>query len=73
MSIILTPAQAAALARIADDVQETLQLHQVGEDPDVLIGWSGAAGPRMLLRADGAMEQIAERERSGSPSQRGRR
>lgn len=63
MSIILTPAQAAALARIADDVQETLQLHQVGEDPDVLIGWSGAARPRMLLRADGAVEPIAERER----------
>jgi len=63
VSIILTPAQAAALALIADDVRETLQLHQVGEDPDVLIGWGGAAGPRMLLRADGAMEPIADRER----------
>lgn len=63
MSTILTPAQATALARIADDAKATLQLHQVGEDPDVLVSWGGVARPRILLRADGVMEPIADRAR----------
>lgn len=61
MSINLTPEQALALARIAGDAGDPLRLHQIGEDPDVLITWGAAAGPRLLLRADGTTEPIAGR------------
>lgn len=63
MSIILTPAQAVALAGIVGDAQDSLQLHQVGEDPDVLITWGGVARPRLLVRPDGTTEPIARRYR----------
>lgn len=61
MSIILTPAQAVALARIAGDAEGPLRLHQVGEDPDLLVAWDAAAEPRLLVRADGTSEPIAGR------------
>lgn len=61
MSIILTPAQALALGRIAEGGQASLQLHQVGDDPDLLITWGGATEPALLLRADGTTEPIAGR------------
>lgn len=59
--IILTPAQAVALAQVAGDARGPLHLHQVVEDPDVLITWGGAKEPRVLLRPDGAIEPIAVR------------
>jgi len=61
VSIILTPTQAAALGQIAGDARGVLQLHQVGEDPDVLITWAGATEPQLLLRADGTLEAIADK------------
>jgi hypothetical protein len=63
MSITVTPGQALALAQIARDAEDPLRLHQVGEDPDLLISWGGAAEPRLLLRAHGATEPIADRSR----------
>ncbi|MBS1885978.1 MAG: hypothetical protein JSU06_02210 [Actinobacteria bacterium] len=58
MSITLTPAQAVALGPIADEARNPLRLHQIGEDPDVLITWGETGEPRLLLRADGAAEPI---------------
>jgi hypothetical protein len=64
VSIILTPAQAVALAGIVGDAQGPLQLHQVGEDPDILITWGGVARPRLLMRPDGTTEPVADRHGS---------
>lgn len=63
MAITLTPAQAASLARIAVEYEGPLQLHQVGEDPDVLVTTSGRRQPNVLLRPDGEIEPIRERAR----------
>lgn len=63
MAITLTPAQAAALARIAAEHDSQLQLHQVGEDPDVLVTTSGPGQPDLLLRPDGAVEPVKVRQR----------
>jgi hypothetical protein len=63
MPITLTPAQAAALARIAGDDQVSLRLHQIGEDPDVLVTWCGATEPRLLLRPDGGTDPLPDHAR----------
>jgi hypothetical protein len=63
VSIILTPAQAVALAGIVGDAQGPLQLHQVGEDPDILITWGEAARPRLPMRPDGTTDPIADSSR----------
>lgn len=61
MSTILTPAQAVTLSGIVGDAQGSLQLHQVGEGPDVLITWGGGARPRLPMRMDRTTEPAADR------------
>lgn len=59
MSIVLTPAQAASLARIAAEHDSPLlQLHQVGEDPDLLVTTSGQGEPDLMVRADGTVASL---------------
>ncbi|HKZ15342.1 MAG TPA: hypothetical protein VJL81_16010 [Solirubrobacterales bacterium] len=53
MSIILTPAQAAALAKVAGENPSSLQLHQIGEDPDLFVTFAGQKEPALRIRDDG--------------------
>ena len=58
MSIVLTPAQAAALARVAAENPLALQLHQIGEDPELFITFAGQKEPTMRIRDDGTTESL---------------
>lgn len=58
---IINPAQAVALSGIVGDAQGPLRLHQVGEDPDILITWGGVARPRLPMRPHGTTEPVADR------------
>ncbi|MBS1878910.1 MAG: hypothetical protein JST31_05315 [Actinobacteria bacterium] len=53
MSIVLTSAQAAALASIAAERGGSLLLRQVGEDPDLFVATAGEGEPDLVLRPDG--------------------
>ena len=56
MSITLTPAQAESLARVASEQDSPLlQLHQVGEDPDLFVTTTGLGAPDLRICADGTV------------------
>lgn len=64
MSITLTPAQAAALARVAERQSSLLQLHQVVEDPDLFVTTAGQGEPDLRIGADGCVESLWARAAS---------
>lgn len=58
MSITLTSAQAAALAGAAVEHPSPLQLHQIGEDPEIFITLAGEKKPTLRILADGTLEAL---------------
>jgi hypothetical protein len=58
MSIVLTPAQAAALASVAAENPSSLQLHQIGEDPDLFVTFAGQTEPTVRIRPDGVTDSL---------------
>jgi hypothetical protein len=67
VSITLTAAQAETLARIAAGHAAPLQLHQVGEDPDLFVTTVGPGEPDLRISPDGAEERLhTARDRSRS-------
>jgi hypothetical protein len=58
MSITVTPAQAAALAKVVAENPSPLQLHQIGEDPELFITFVGEKEPTMRIRDDGTTESL---------------
>jgi hypothetical protein len=60
VSITLTTAQAAALARVASEYESPmLQLHHVGKDPDLFVTTSGQGEPDLRIYEDGRVESLA--------------
>lgn len=58
MSIVLNSAQAAALAKVAAEQPSPLQLHQIGEDPELFVTVAGQKEPSLRIRDDGATESL---------------
>jgi hypothetical protein len=58
MSIVLTSAQAAALAQVAAEARSSMQLHQIGEDPEVFVTLVGEKEPTLRIGVDGATRSL---------------
>lgn len=58
MSITLTSAQAEALAAVAAEARAALQLHQIGEDPELFVTPAGSKEPTLRILADGTTEPL---------------
>lgn len=62
MSITLTSAQAEALAAVAAEARSSLQLHQIGEDPELFVTPAGRKEPTLRILADGRTEPLETAE-----------
>jgi hypothetical protein len=58
MSITLTSAQAVALAGVATEQPASMQLHQIGEDPDLFVTFAGEKEPSLRITPEGATKSL---------------